>query len=78
MQVSAAECTVCGLGVQEVLVHLCGGAQPSLPKTAVQSGTPTLLEAVMRRAPEAADWMSSHPSLLSPQLSSIIRMCVSF
>ncbi|KAL3162679.1 hypothetical protein ABBQ38_008724 [Trebouxia sp. C0009 RCD-2024] len=43
--------------ITEVLVQLCGGAQPSLPKAAVQSGAPSLLEAVMRHAPEAADWV---------------------
>ncbi|KAL3162678.1 hypothetical protein ABBQ38_008723 [Trebouxia sp. C0009 RCD-2024] len=43
--------------ITEVLVQLCGGAQPTLPKTAVQSGTPSLLEAVMRHAPTVADWV---------------------
>ena len=48
--------------VQEVMVHLCGGDQPILPKTAVLSGTRSLLntmgvEDVISNCPNAADWV---------------------
>ncbi|KAL3135011.1 hypothetical protein ABBQ32_007959 [Trebouxia sp. C0010 RCD-2024] len=48
--------------IMEVMVHLCGGDQPTLPKSAAQSATRSLLnimgvEDVMGDAPKAADWV---------------------
>ncbi|KAL3146716.1 hypothetical protein ABBQ38_014703 [Trebouxia sp. C0009 RCD-2024] len=48
--------------ITEVMMHLCGGDQPTLPKPAVQEGTRSLLntmgvEDVMGDAPKAADWV---------------------
>ncbi|KAL3146721.1 hypothetical protein ABBQ38_014708 [Trebouxia sp. C0009 RCD-2024] len=48
--------------ITEVMLHLCGGDQPVLPKSAVQSATRSLLntmgvEDVMGDAPKAADWV---------------------
>ena len=54
----------CGAwGVQEVMVELCGGDQPTLPKPAVQRGTQTMLKEVINNTPKAADLVSSNTSM---------------